>query len=319
MKILITGSCGFLGTNLVEHFCKKGDSVIGLDNLSRPGSEVNMQYLVDKYRNFRFIRRNIVRRVEESEVDVIFHMAGQVGVQASIKNPMHDYWSNVHGTLNVLEMARSLKKRPIVVFASTNKVYGHLYTRTPVDEMAQLSFQTPYGCSKGAADQYVLDYDRIYDVPGVVLRQSCIYGKYQLGAEEQGWVAWFMIAHRTKQPITIYGNGKQVRDILYIDDLVELYDKIIHNVDKVRGKAYNIGGGPKNTLSLDELVEKAEIDTEISYDKWRPADQKYYVSDIGRIRRDLDWEPKIGVDEGLKKLRKYVEERWPLRLQKLAY
>ncbi len=150
-----------------------------------------------------------------------------------------------------------------------------------------------------------------------MFRQSCIYGDYQLGAEEQGWVAWFLIANQTKQPITIFGDGNQVRDVLHIKDLLTLYDMAVQNRDSVRGKAYNIGGGPENILSLNELVKKAKITTKIKFDDWRPADQKYYVSNISKIKKDLGWRPTIGKDEGIKLLQKYVEKRWPLRLPKL--
>ena len=317
MKILVTGCCGFIGTNIVDYYCEQGHEVVGIDNFSREGSIENYTMLRRKHKNFRFIRHDVQHELSEMEVDVIFHMAAQVGVQASIARPRHDMLDNIVGTFNVLELARSMKKKPLVIFASTNKVYGDLEVDRPVTESYPLDFHTPYGVSKGAADQYVLDYDRIYDVPGIVFRQSCIYGDYQLGAEEQGWVAWFLIANQTKQPITIFGDGNQVRDVLHIKDLLTLYDMAVQNRDSVRGKAYNIGGGPENILSLNELVKKAKITTKIKFDDWRPADQKYYVSNISKIKKDLGWRPTIGKDEGIKLLQKYVEKRWPLRLPKL--
>jgi CDP-paratose 2-epimerase len=174
-----------------------------------------------------------------------------------------------------------------------------------------LDFHTPYGVSKGAADQYVLDYCRIYGIPSVVFRQSCIYGKHQRGKEEQGWVAWFLIANQTGQPLTIYGDGNQIRDTLYVGDLIDAYELAVKNIDKVKGTAYNIGGGEKNTLSLNELVSKANITVPITYTDWRPADQKYYVSDLTKIKKELKWKPTTSVAEGLKIMQEYVSQKWP--------
>lgn len=307
MKILITGACGFIGSNLVERLSKKHE-VFGIDNLSRKGSMDNFKAT----RNLMTFRNiDITNPLPDlGKFDVIYHMAAQVGVQASIVDPMNDFRQNILGTLNVLEYAR--KDKPLVLYASTNKVYGELQVDAPVSESTPLDFHTPYGVSKGAADQYVLDYDRIYGVPGVVLRQSCIYGKNQLGTEEQGWVAWFLIADHTQQDITIYGDGNQRRDVLYVDDLVDLYELL--GEQKITGY-FNVGGGPDNTLSLNELVKKARIKTTIKHADWRPSDQKYYVSDISKIHQVTGWCPSTGVVEGLQKTRDYVEERWP----KLAF
>lgn len=311
MKILITGSCGFIGTNVVAHYVKLGHQVIGLDNLSREGSEDNMLFL---RRNYIFDFRKVDVTIFDfgilPEVDVIIHLAGQVGVQASIANPTFDFNQNIVGTMQILEYARWHLKKPIVIFASTNKVYGDLQVNKPVNEQTPLNFHTPYGVSKGSADQYMLDYWRMYKVPTVVFRQSCIYGEHQLGKEEQGWIAWFMIANQTKQPLTIYGDGDQRRDVLHISDLLKAYDLAIEKIDTVRGQAFNLGGGEKNTLSLNELLVKANIFTPLVYKDWRPSDQKYYVSDISRAKKLLGWKPKVSVDEGLKRLQRYIEEKY---------
>lgn len=310
MKILITGVCGFIGTNVaLRYLTDEKNKIIGIDDLSRKGSERNLTIL-SMYPNFSFEHEDIRQRMfGKEEVDVIIHLAAQVGVQKSLEDPRFDFEVNALGTLNLLEYARHLPKPPFFIFASTNKVYGDIQVNKPVSENQPLNFHTPYGCSKGVADQYVLDYSRVFGVPGVVFRQSCIYGPYQHGAEEQGWVAWFLIANQTRQQLTIFGDGNQVRDCLYIDDLVALYDKAIKHQDKFNGQAFNIGGGPENTLSLNQLVEKAKITTSIKFADWRKADQKYYVSDITKIGK-LGWKPKVSVDRGLKKLKKYVEATW---------
>lgn len=307
MRILITGGMGFIGSNLLERFAPNHD-VFVMDNLSREGSLENYIKLFREYK-FSFARHDISKPFSDiGEFDVIYHMAAQVGVQASIADPIKDMHDNIIGTMNVLEYARHQSRTPVVIFASTNKVYGSLQVEEPVSEDTPLDFHTPYGVSKGAAEQYVLDYDRIYGIPGIVFRQSCIYGKNQLGAEEQGWLAWFLIANRTRQPITIYGDGNQVRDALYIDDLVDLYEQASEG--SMHGQAFNVGGGPENTLSLNQLIEKANIDTKISFSDWRPADQRYYVSDITKVKKAFNWEPKINVDEGIRLTNKYVEARW---------
>ncbi len=206
-----------------------------------------------------------------------------------------------------MEYARRHTKKPTVVYASTNKVYGELKVESPVDERTPIDFHTPYGVSKGAADQYVLDYNRIYGVPGFVFRQSCIYGDFQKGSEEQGWVCWFLVADKNKEPLTIYGDGEQRRDVLYIDDLVDLYEEALQRPE-LAGVAYNVGGGRGNTLSLNELVSKANITTQINFAPPRAADQKYYVSDITKVCRDFKWKPRVGVEEGLARLKAYVEQ-----------
>lgn len=309
MKVLVTGCAGFIGTNLVKYLVTKyPKSVIyGVDDLSRNGSVKNLVEL--KHPSFKFFSGNVCQETSFRgfpEVDAIFHLAAQVGVQKSIDDPILDFNSNILGTLNMLEYARAHKVKPYVVFASTNKVYGNLQTSKPVDESTPLNFCTPYGVSKGAAEQYVLEYDRTYGVPGIVFRQSCIYGPHQLGTEEQGWVAWFLIANKKRLPITIFGDGEQVRDALYVNDLVRLYDMAWQK--RLHGQAYNIGGGWKNKLSLHGLIKMANIDVPIKYADWRSGDQKYYVSDVSKIKKDLGWTPTIPLDVGLPELRRWVGE-----------
>lgn len=245
----------------------------------------------------------------------------------SIKNPRLDFESNAVGSFNILETARKFGNDPILFYASTNKVYGNLKwinileggkkyflkgDPNGISENIRLDFHSPYGCSKGAADQYFRDYARIYGLKSIVFRQSCIYGYRQFGIEDQGWIAWFIIAHLLKKKITIYGNGKQVRDVLFISDLIKAYDMAMENVNRTAGQIYNIGGGKKKTLSLIELISLMEKITKrkvnYSFDNWRPGDQKVYISDISKAKKDFGWEPKIGVEEGIKKLIGWVKE-----------
>jgi CDP-paratose 2-epimerase len=257
---------------------------------------------------------------------VVLHLAGQTAVTTSVLNPRSDFQDNALGTFNVLEAARHAEPSPVVLYASTNKVYGEMtetevveeethyaYADRPhgVSEAQPLDFHSPYGCSKGAGDQYVRDYARIYDVPTVVLRQSCIYGPRQMGVEDQGWVAWFVIAAVQEEPITIYGDGKQVRDVLYIDDLLNVYDAAVEQIEDVKGEVYNVGGGPEHTMSiwaefrplLEDLVGRS---IPVTYDDWRPGDQRIFVSDIRKAEDELGWHPHVGVREGLRRLHAWV-------------
>lgn len=314
MKILVTGGAGFIGSNIAHSFLEDGHEVVVLDNLSRSGVQKNVEWLemldpkivVDDVRNEKIVK-NIIK-----DVDVIFHYAGQVGVQTSIDDPLYDFDVNVKGTLNILEATRKSPKKPLVVFASTNKVYGEFDTNTPVSEEQQLHFCTPYGCSKGAAEQYVLDYGKVYDFPTVVLRMSCIYGTRQFGIEEQGWLSHFTLSILRNEPITIYGDGTQVRDVLFIDDYVALLKLLVENKDKVKGEAFNVGGGSKNAISVKEAIEKISEDlglpADITYADWRKSDQKYYVSNISKITKAVGWSPKISVYEGLNKLEEWSKE-----------
>lgn len=333
-KILVTGGAGFIGSNLVNRLINQGHEVTIFDNLSRSGCDTNLEWLrsthgVDSFRlvtgqiaDFDAIRRAVV------DMDRIYHLAGQVAVTTSVKNPRQDFEDNALGTFNVLEAARLAENDPIIVYSSTNKVYGGMedvavienenryqYADFPygIPETQPVDFHSPYGCSKGAGDQYVRDYARIYGLRTVVSRQSCIYGYRQFGVEDQGWVAWFTIAALKNRPISIYGNGKQVRDILFIDDLLDAYDALVDNAGKTAGKIYNIGGGSENVISiwadfgpmLESLVGHP---IPVTYHDWRPGDQPIYVSDIRKARNEIGWSPKISVTDGIRRLFEWVRD-----------
>ncbi len=305
MKVLVTGGTGFIGSNVCMSFANKGHEVIALDNLSREGTEKNLSWLKEN-KNITFIKTDIREYFNFGNFDVIVHLASQTGVIPSIDDPQEDFSVNAQGTLNILEYARKQESKPLVIFASTNKVYGDIRVDKPVTENESLSFCTPYGCSKGAGDQYMLDYYRVYGVKTVVLRMSCIYGDRQLGTErENGWLCHFM--RNKDKPVTIYGDGTQQRDALYIDDYVSLLYSLIWNEDKVKGQVFNIGGGPENIVSVNEVLKKIG-NTKVTYADWRPSDQKYYVSDISKIKRFTGWKPTIGIDEGLERLGEWVKE-----------
>jgi CDP-paratose 2-epimerase len=258
--------------------------------------------------------------------DVIYHLASQVAVTSSVLDPRHDFEVNALGTFNVLEAARRSERQPIVLYSSTNKVYGgmedvvvvegeadYAYRDYPwgISETHPLDFHSPYGCSKGAGDQYVRDYARIYGLPTVVFRQSCIYGPRQFGVEDQGWVAWFLIAAVTGRPITIYGDGKQVRDVLWVGDLLDLYERAIERIDVAAGQVYNVGGGPENTLSVWQelgpmLARLMGREVEVAWDDWRPGDQRIFVADIRKAEQELAWRPQIGKEEGVGRLYEWV-------------
>ena len=311
MIIWVTGCAGFIGTNICKYYLKQGHEVVGFDNLSRSGSEKNLEVLKG-YKRFMFVMANVESLLTKAigtlmtapEPTVIFHMAAQVGVTKSIENPLYDFGANILGSLAVLEYARTCKKKPIVIYASTNKVYGDIQVNQPVSEETPLNFHTPYGVSKGAADQYMLDYHRIYGVPTVVFRQSCIYGPYQHGAEEQGWIDHFIksVAFGDGK-LNFYGDGTQVRDVLYVDDLIALYDLAVKNIDKAQGQAFNTGGGVENVLSLNEAIkiigEESGNQAKITYRDWRPSDQKYYVSDISKAKEMLGWAPTVDPRKGI--------------------
>lgn len=329
-KMLIIGGAGFIGVNAARYFASKKWHITVLDDLSRKGTDKNLAWLKKDYpKNIRFVKADIVSdlSVLQKQInshEVVLHLAAQVAVTTSIVDPRQDFMTNVLGTFNVLEAIRLSKNKPTLLYSSTNKVYGSLpdvpviaektkYTfkdtnhkKYGIDESAPIDFHSPYGCSKGAADHYVIDYSRIYGLKTVVFRQSCIYGEYQFGVEDQGWVAWFTIASMLKKNLTIYGNGKQVRDLLFVDDLVELYDRAIHKINKVSGQAFNIGGGPRNTLSLIELLSALDNDhglkTKASRAKVRAGDQPVFVADIRKAHKVLGWSPKISVKDGLSRL-----------------
>lgn len=333
-QYLVTGGSGFIGSNYVARLLSRGEKVIVYDNLSRSGSRINLAWLSETYgsKTFEFIEGDVrdADHIEKAArgADVIIHLAAQVAVTTSVTNPREDFEINANGTFNVLEAARASGRQPVIIYASTNKVYGGMeeirvqeeatqyrYTDFPygIPESQPLDFHSPYGCSKGAGDQYVRDYARIYGLPTVVMRQSCIYGLHQFGVEDQGWVAWFVIAAETGKPITIYGDGKQVRDVLFVEDLLDAYDAAITHIDRASGQVFNLGGGPAKTLSiwkefapiLEKLTGKA-IST--AWGDWRPGDQRIYVSDIRKAEQVLGWSPKVTVEEGVSRLHSWVIE-----------
>ena len=303
------------------------------DNLSRPGAEKNVAWLHDECGDSWTLLRADIRDSAAlcraaKNADVIYHLASQVAVTTSVQDPRLDFEANALGTFNVLEAARLSGRRPIVLYASTNKVYGgmedvaviegetgYAYRDYPdgIPETYPLDFHSPYGCSKGAGDQYVRDYARIYDLPTVVLRQSCIYGPRQFGVEDQGWVAWLLIAAVTGQPISIYGDGKQVRDLLWVDDLLDLYDSAIRRIDVAAGQVYNVGGGPGNTLAVWQelgpmLTGLLGREIPVTYEDWRPGDQQIFVADVRKAERELGWRPTTGREDGVRRLYEWVVE-----------
>lgn len=332
MKFLITGGCGFLGSNLASEVLKRDEELIILDNLSRMGSIVNLSWL-KKQGDVHFIHGDIRdpfavgKIIADFKPDVIFHLAGQVAMTTSIANPRLDFEVNALGSLNALEAVRKHTPECIVIYSSTNKVYGDLewvrYEETETryvtpdypngfDENIPLEFHSPYGCSKGTADQYMLDYARMFDLKTVVFRHSSMYGGRQFATYDQGWIGWFcQKALETKngtlkEPFTISGSGKQVRDVLHAEDMKRLYFAAVEHIDDVRGKAFNIGGGMENSLSLLELfgfLEK-ELDVKMAYTKlpWRRSDQKVFVADIDKTKRLVGWNADIDKGSGVKML-----------------
>lgn len=336
MRILITGGAGFIGCNLAQRLLQRGDDLIIFDNLSRPRTPYNLAWLTDLARTapgtLHFIQGDVrdaaALHAAAQDVAAIYHLASQVAVTTSVHDPRHDFEVNALGTFNVLEAARQQPRPPAVFYASTNKVYGGMenlpiveeatryrYRDLPygVPETQPLDFHSPYGCSKGAGDQYVRDYHRIYGLPTVVFRQSAIYGPRQFGVEDQGWAAHFVIAAQTGRPITIFGNGKQVRDMLYIDDLIDLYLTALAQIDRAAGQIYNVGGGPAHVLAiwaefqplLSQLAGRPIIPA--AFGDWRPGDQPVCILDIRKAAQELGWQPKIGVAVGMERLYRWVE------------
>jgi len=340
MKTIITGGAGFIGSNAASRYLRRGDHVIVIDNLCREGVRKNLDWLKTQG-NIEFVKLDIrnydeLARVfrEHRDAGQVLHLAAQVAVTTSVVAPREDFEINALGAFNVLEAARTAGFTAPILYSSTNKVYGEMtevgteerggryaYRSLPygVPENRLLDFHSPYGCSKGSADQYFIDYHRIYGLRTIVFRQSCIYGYRQFGAEDQGWVAWFMIASLLGRPITIYGDGKQVRDILFIEDLLDGYDAAFAAGDRAVGKAYNIGGGPSNVLSLLELVayieKRQNRKLPHGYSDWRPGDQKVFVSDIRVAQNELGWSPKIGCQRGLELLYDWISENKSLFLE----
>ncbi|MCA2001724.1 MAG: GDP-mannose 4,6-dehydratase [Chloroflexi bacterium] len=327
---LITGGAGFIGSNYAHRLLRRGENVTVSDNLSR--TKRNIEWLKEEFGEnaFRLVVGDVrdAQRLADSakDADVIVHLAGQVAVTTSVIAPRDDFESNALGAFNALEAARVSGRNPVFIYASTNKVYGGMEdvalseepTRWRYKDLIEgcpesqpLDFHSPYGCSKGAGDQYVRDYARIYGMNTVVMRQSCIYGARQFGIEDQGWVAWFIIAAVTGKPITIYGDGKQARDILFVDDLLDAYDLAVEKIDIAKGQVYNLGGGPRNVMSIwAEFQPKLEKllgrPLQVSYGDWRPGDQRVFYADIRKAERELGWKPRVDVETGVRKLFEWV-------------
>ncbi len=339
-RVLITGGAGFIGSNLVEHCLSKGCQTVVFDNLSRPGggARKNIDYLTNKYKgdpNFEFVHGD-VRNLDQLKkvmkgVSSVLHAAAQTAVTTSIEDPVEDFEANARGTFNVLEAARISGSDPVIIYTSTNKVYGDLTRKTVtlletekrwdfadeeyfqgIDEEYPLDFEGPYGCSKGIGDAYCLDYARTFGLKTVVFRMSGIYGVGQHPTEDQGWVAWFVRRAMEKKPITIYGDGKQVRDILFITDLLDAFDKAAENIERTKGQVYDIGGGRKNSISILELLEFLEEGlgikpSEVNLSGWRLADQKVYISNTQKARGEFGWEPKVSKEEGIRRLHEWMK------------
>ncbi len=335
MRFLITGGAGFIGSNAARRFREAGHDVVVFDNFSRAAARFNRQWLESAHPGIRFVEGD-VRDSEALEAalaepfDTVLHLAGQVAVTTSILDPVSDYEINALGSFKLLEELRrrhagAPEKAPLLIYASTNKVYGHLsvgetirdgrwdFRDLPggVSEEEPLSFESPYGCSKGAADQYVVDYHRSFGLPTVALRQSCIYGPRQFGEEDQGWVAWFALAAVFELPITFYGDGLQVRDLLWVDDLVDLYLAAAANPGKVAGRAYNVGGGPDFRLSLQELMTLLETRLQkkipIARAPTRLGDQPVFYCNVSRAARELGWAPRVSPREGVDRLLSWIQ------------
>jgi CDP-paratose 2-epimerase len=339
--VLITGGAGFIGTNLAHRLLSDGQPVTVLDNLSRPGVADNLAWLRERHdghlevqvadvRDSQVVKRAVRRACR------VFHFAAQVAVTTSLADPREDFEVNAGGTLNLLEAIRAVADPPPLLFTSTNKVYGALEAVkvTPVDgrylpedeslrgrgigEDHPLAFHSPYGCSKGAADQYVLDHAAIFHLPAVVFRMSCIYGPHQRGNEDQGWVAHFVLRARQGQPLTIYGDGRQVRDALYVDDLMDAMFKAQVHIGRLTGRAFNIGGGVDKAVSLREVLDIVRRLhgrlPEVRFGPWRPADQRYYVSNIDAFSAATGWSPRVSVEEGVRQLYQFVEAEAEARL-----
>jgi CDP-paratose 2-epimerase len=334
--VLITGGAGFIGCNLADRLLSDGCPVLVFDNLSRAGVEQNLDWLRRKHPGRvqiemadvrdRYALRRAVQRASQ-----VFHLAAQVAVTTSLSDPVEDFEVNLVGTLNLLEELRALDHPPPLIYTSTNKVYGHLddlslrasrsryEPRSPrgrsVAEDRPLSFQSPYGCSKGAADQYVVDYARSFGLPAAVFRMSCIYGPHQFGTEDQGWVAHFLIRALEGRPVSIYGTGLQVRDLLFIEDLVDALLLAQRHIAEISGSAFNIGGGAENTVSLLELMGLINdihgSQPKTHFEPWRVADQRYYVSDTTKFHNVTGWSPRVGVREGVARLYRWLAESRP--------
>ena len=334
--LLITGGAGFVGTNVAAHFLDLGRDVLLFDNLARAGVSENYDWLRTRYGARVQLCQRDIRDAEAitqavEAASAVFHFAAQVAVTTSLVHPLDDFEINARGTLNILEAIRQRRRGPIpLLFTSTNKVYGALedvptrnengrhlpadmdIARHGISETRALDFHSPYGCSKGAADQYVVDYARTFDLPLTALRMSCIYGPHQKGTEDQGWVAHFILQALRGEPITLYGDGRQVRDLLWAPDLVEAFARGLENIDALQGRAWNIGGGPDNIASLLEIVDWIEElhgeRPEVKWGDWRPGDQKFYISDTRAFGEATGWRAKTGVRAGVERLYHWLAE-----------
>jgi CDP-paratose 2-epimerase len=347
-RVLVTGGCGFLGCNLADALAQRGEDVLILDNLSRAGTEENAEWLKARHRKRIALEAADIRDFEAVKqcmhaARAVLHLAAQVAVTTSLDRPGEDLEINTRGTLNVLESVRLVNPRAPVIFASTNKVYGKLlgddevvlsgqryaplapHLRSGVSERTPIDLYSPYGCSKGAADQYVRDYARVFGLRTVVLRMSCIYGPRQFGNEDQGWIAHFLLRAIRNSPINVYGTGYQVRDALYVDDAVAAWLGALERIDAISGRIFNLGGGATNAISLRELIgliaQLRGAELRLRFERWRPGDQPWYVSDISAISRALGWSPRTPLREGLRALERWLDGRFaeavpqPARLQ----
>ncbi|EYD78258.1 Nucleoside-diphosphate-sugar epimerase [Rubellimicrobium mesophilum DSM 19309] len=336
--VLVTGGSGFIGSNLADSFLQDGHEVFVLDNLSRPGVEQNLDWLKARHGNrvhpvTADLRDEDALRDAMREAGAVVHLAAQTAVTTSLADPLADFEVNARGTLNVLEAVRATGRPIPVLFASTNKVYGCLSDlpmaeaadrHLPADETLRakgigedrpLDFHSPYGCSKGVADQYVLDYARSYGIPSAVLRMSCIYGPRQFGTEDQGWVAHFLIRALSGEGITLYGDGRQVRDILHVSDAVAAYRTVLKDISRLKGRAFNLGGGPRNAVSLlgllREIERVAERHVPVSFGDWRQGDQLWFVADTSRLQAETGWQARTGWREGLQGLADWLRANRP--------
>jgi CDP-paratose 2-epimerase len=332
--VLITGGCGFIGCNLADRLAAEGHDVLAFDSLARGGVKANAQWLKARHGTHVQIAAGDVRdRIlvidAVRQASAVLHLAAQVAVTSSLDSPLDDFEINARGTLNVLEAVRLHNAGAPVIFASTNKVYGRLFENADivptgrryappradlaqgVDETAALDFYSPYGCSKGAADQYVRDYSRVYGLRTAVMRMSCIYGPRQFGTEDQGWLAHFLLTALHGAKLTIYGDGRQVRDALFVDDAVDAWLAVLRNIDVARGRVFNLGGGADNSVSLLELIELiAELtghELDYAFADWRPGDQPWYVSDIAALASAVGWKPKTPLSTGLVALERWLQ------------
>ena len=330
----VTGGAGFIGSNYVHRLVSRSEQVTVFDNLSRGGAARNIAWLEETFGKEAFklivgdLRDADLVRESAKDADVFVHLAGQVAVTTSVINPRDDFEANALGTFNALEAARLSERNPVFIYSSTNKVYGGMEDVEIIEDATRwlyknleygcseeqpLDFHSPYGCSKGTGDQYVRDYARIYGLRSVVFRQSCIYGPRQFGVEDQGWLAWMMIAAVTGRQITVYGDGKQVRDVLHVNDLLDAYDLAVEKIDEIKGEVYNVGGGTRNVMAiwaefgpiLERLMGRK---IEVARDDWRPGDQRVFYADFRKAKRELGWEPKIDLEEGMELLFDWINQ-----------